>query len=178
MYEFEGLRPKVDPGAWVAPNAVLVGNVEVGPCCYIGWSTVLRGDHGRIVVEEGTAVEEAVVVHTTRDGLCRLGANSTIGHGAILHGADVGEFAVIGMGATLADQCKVGNWTIIGEAGLVKSGQEVPPEVIAVGQPVVVIGEVTQSHRQRWIRGKSTYQDFTRRNPKGIKPVTPGQWQP
>jgi carbonic anhydrase/acetyltransferase-like protein (isoleucine patch superfamily) len=169
LYEFEGRRPRIDSSAWVAPSADIVGAVRIGPRCYVGWGAVLRGDHGVIELAEGAAVEEGVIIHTPKDFVSRFGVQATLGHGAMFHGATVEDFAVVGMRATVSNQALVGKWTIIGEAGLVKASQQVPPESIAVGQPVEVIGPVTEAHRQRWLKAKRTYMDFVERNRKGIR---------
>jgi carbonic anhydrase/acetyltransferase-like protein (isoleucine patch superfamily) len=169
LYEFEGKRPEIDPSAWVAPSADIVGAVKIGPCCYVGWGAVLRGDHGVIELQEGVAVEEGVIIHTPKDFLSRFGVQATLGHGAMFHGATVEDFAVVGMRATVSNHGRVGEWSIIGEAGLVKASQHVPPGSIAVGQPVEVIGPVTEAHRERWLRAKRAYMDFAARNQKGIR---------
>lgn len=172
LYEFEGKRPLIHPTAWVAPSADIIGDVHVGSHCYVGWKAVLRGDHGRIILEDGSAVEEGVLIHTSAGFTSRVGTMATLGHGAILHSATIESFAVIGIGATVCNFGKVGKWTIIGEAGLVKSHQEIPPEVIAVGHPVAVLGPIRPEHRERWMKSKEVYKDFTLRNLKGLREMT------
>jgi carbonic anhydrase/acetyltransferase-like protein (isoleucine patch superfamily) len=169
IYEFAGKKPKVHETAWVAPNADLIGDVRVEPRCYIGWAAVLRGDHGAIYIQEGTAIEEGVIMHTSKDFISRIGVQVTVGHGALLHSATVEDFAVIGMRATLSNNSIVGRWSIIGEAGLVKANQVVPSEVIAVGQPVQVIGPIEERHRERWLTAKRAYQEFASRNKSELR---------
>jgi phenylacetic acid degradation protein len=171
IYEFEGKRPTVDPTAWIAPSADIIGNVEIGPHCYIGWKAVLRGDHGRIVIEPGSAVEEGVIVHTGPGFTSCIGAQATIGHGAVLHNATIESFAVIGIRATVSNFATVGEWSIIGEMGLLREHQTIPPAVIAVGQPVKIIGEIEPRHKERWLAAKERYQEFTRRNKKSLKRI-------
>lgn len=168
LYEFEGKRPLIHPSSWVAPSADVVGSVNIGPRCYVGWGAILRGDHGSIELKEGAAVEEGVVIHTPRGFTSRFGIQATLGHGAMFHGATVEDFAVIGMRATISNNGFVGEWAIVGEAGLVKEFQSVPPRAVAVGQPVRVIGEVTSAHRERWLRGKQAYMAFVERNKKAL----------
>jgi len=169
LYEFEGKRPAIDPGAWVAPSADLIGDVRIGPGVYVGWASVLRGDNGTIIVEEGSAIEEGVLIHTSVDCTCLIGTEATIGHGAMLHNTTVEPYAVIGMRATLSNFSKVGRWSIIGEMGLVIARQEIPPEAIAVGQPVKVIGQVEERHKTRWTESKRRYQRYVERNRAGLK---------
>ena len=175
IYEFEGKRPFIDPAAWIAPSADIIGDVVVGPRCYVGWRAVLRGDHGRILVEEGSAVEEGVIIHTSAGFTSRIGPMATLGHGAVLHSATIEEYAVIGIAATVCNFATVGRWAIIAEAGLVKAKQEVPPETIAVGQPVAVLCGIRDEHRERWLKAKQAYIDFTVRNRQGLKRVSTGQ---
>jgi phenylacetic acid degradation protein len=171
IYEFEGKNPKIDPTSWIAPSADIIGDVDIGPRCYIGWGAVLRGDHGRIIVKEGSAVEEGVIIHTSPEFVSGIGPQATIGHGAMLHNATIEAFAVIGVRATVSNFATVGEWTIIGEMGLVREHQVLPPRVIAVGLPVKIIGPIQRRHQERWIIAKKRYQDFTERNKKGLKRI-------
>jgi carbonic anhydrase/acetyltransferase-like protein (isoleucine patch superfamily) len=171
LYEFEGKRPEINETAWIAPSADIIGDVKIGARCYVGWQAVLRGDHGSIVIGDGSAIEEGVIIHTSPDFVCRIGNEVTIGHGALLHDATIDPFAVIGIRATVSNYATVGEWSIIGEMGLVKEHQEVPQGVIGVGQPVQIIGVVEERHKKRWIMGKQRYQEFTKRNRKGVRKI-------
>jgi carbonic anhydrase/acetyltransferase-like protein (isoleucine patch superfamily) len=175
FYEFEGKRPIVDPTAWIAASADIIGDVRIGPRCYVGWQAVLRGDHGRIVIEAGRAVEEGVIIHTSPEFVSRIGPEATIGHGAMLHNATIEAFAVIGIRATVSNFATVGEWAIIGEMGLVRERQMISPGAIAVGQPVKVFGQIEQRHKERWLAAKKRYQEFTRRNKKGLKGIELGE---
>jgi carbonic anhydrase/acetyltransferase-like protein (isoleucine patch superfamily) len=150
LYEFEGKRPEINQTAWIAPSADIIGDVKIGAKCYVGWQAVLRGDHGSIVIGEGSAIEEGVFIHTSPNFVCRIGKEVTIGHGALLHNATIEAFAVISMRATVSNFATVGRWTIIGETGLVKEHQEVPQDVIGVGQPVEIIGVVEERHKKNY----------------------------
>ena len=174
LYEFEGKRPSIDPTAWVADSADIIGDVRIGPRCYVGWNAVLRGDHGSILIETGSAVEEGVIIHISPGFVSRVGPEATIGHGAMLHNATVEAFAVIGIRATISNFASVGEWSIIGEMGLVAERQIIPPAVVAVGQPVEIIGEVQPRHKERWLAAKKRYQDLTQRNKENLKRIQPG----
>ena len=89
----------------------MIGDVVIGDNCYIGHGAILRGDYGAIVVGSGTAVEEGVVVHAPPDRYCRIGKRVTIGHGAVIHAASIGDSAVIGMGAVLSIESEIGEGT-------------------------------------------------------------------
>jgi carbonic anhydrase/acetyltransferase-like protein (isoleucine patch superfamily) len=90
----------------------------------------------------------------------------------MLHSATVDDYAVIGIRATLANRSAVGRWAIVGEAALVRSGQEVPADTIAVGHPARVIGPIEERHRRHWLQAKQVYIDFTKRNQKGLREIT------
>jgi phenylacetic acid degradation protein len=175
LYEFEGKRPVIDPTAWVAETADIIGDIKIGPFCYVGWQAVLRGDHGSIVIEAGSAVEEGVIVHTSPAVVSRIGPEATIGHGAMLHNATIEAFAVIGIRATVSNFATVGEWAIIGEMGLVREHQVIPPGSIAVGQPVKIIGQIERRHKERWLAAKKRYQEFTRRNKAGLRRIDLGR---
>jgi len=171
LYEFEGKHPTIDPTAWIADSADIIGDVRIGPQSYVGWNAVLRGDHGSILIEAGSAVEEGVIVHISPGFVSRIGPKVTIGHGAMLHNATVEAFAVIGIRATVSNFATVGEWSIIGEMGLVCEGQIIPPAVIAIGQPVKIIGQIQPRHKDRWLVAKKRYQELTQRNKKSLKRI-------
>jgi phenylacetic acid degradation protein len=108
IYAVDGLRPVVDPSAFVHPAAVLIGDVIVGPGCYVGPGASLRGDFGRLVLEAGANLQDNCVMHGFPDKDCVVEANGHVGHGAILHGCRVGRDALIGMSAVIMDGAVIG----------------------------------------------------------------------
>jgi phenylacetic acid degradation protein len=142
IYAFEGRLPQIDPSAYVSPTATVIGNVIVGARCYIGHGAILRGDYGSIEVGAETAIEEGVIIHARPDDWTRVGRRVTLGHGAMVHNATIHDRAVIGMRAVVSDFSEVGEGALIGEMGLVKNGQKIPADKVAVGVPVRVIGDV------------------------------------
>jgi carbonic anhydrase/acetyltransferase-like protein (isoleucine patch superfamily) len=163
LYRFEGRTPKVGQGSYVAESALIIGNVQIGKDAYIGHGVILRGDYGTIVVSEGTAIEEGAIVHARPDDRTVFGRFVTVGHGAMIHNAQIKDYAVIGMRATISDYSVVGEWAIIGEMGLVKNFQHVPDGRVAVGVPVRVVGEVDKKQKEFWISGKKLYMEMARR---------------
>jgi carbonic anhydrase/acetyltransferase-like protein (isoleucine patch superfamily) len=115
LYRFEGRKPQVGEGSFVAESALVIGNVQIGRDAYIGHGVILRGDYGTIVIGEGTAIEEGAIVHARPDDRTVFGRFVTLGHGAMVHNAQIKDYAVIGMRATISDYSIVGEWTIIGE---------------------------------------------------------------
>jgi len=171
VYRFEDREPEIAPSAWVFPDAVVIGRVIIGENAYVGAGAILRGDYGTIVIGEGTAVEEGVIVHARPNDKTEFGRRVTIGHGAMIHNATIGDEAVLGMRCTVSDYSKVGEWAIIGEGALVRSKQEVPPGKVAVGVPAKVIGDVEEHHRMIWTMAKELYIDLAARYPKGLERI-------
>ncbi len=170
-YEFEGRIPRVAPSAYIAPSAQVIGDVDIGPDCYIGHGAILRGDYGSIVVGAGTAVEEGVIVHARPDDRTTLGRRVTLGHGAMVHNATVEDGAVIGMRATISDFSVVGAGAIVGEAALVRQRQKIPPRAIAVGVPARVVDEVSDDNADMTVWAKELYVDLAHRYPSGLREI-------
>ena len=143
VYTFEGITPVVDPTAYVHPSAVLIGDVIIGPGCYIGACAVLRGDFGRIELHRDANVQDNCVVHSLPDFDCVMEERSHIGHGAIVHGCHIGRDVLIGMNAVILDRAVIGEQTIIGAMAFVKVRGEIPPRVLASGVPARVVRELT-----------------------------------
>jgi carbonic anhydrase/acetyltransferase-like protein (isoleucine patch superfamily) len=171
LYEVNGQRPQVYSTAWVAPTADIIGDVRIGPGCYVGWQVVLRADHGPIIIGEGSAIEEGVLIHVlprSIGGGCSVGKQVTIGHGATLHNCRAEDFAVIGIRAVICNFAVIGEWAILGEMSLVVSHQVVPKESVAVGQPAEVVGRITEKQRRFWRKGKLLYQHYASTNRENL----------
>jgi phenylacetic acid degradation protein len=113
VYSIDGITPVVHPSAFVHPSAVLIGDVIVGPRCYVGPAACLRGDFGRIVLEEGVNVQDACVMHSYAERDAVIEAWGHIGHGAILHGCHVGRNAMVGMNAVVMDGAVIGEQSLV-----------------------------------------------------------------
>jgi carbonic anhydrase/acetyltransferase-like protein (isoleucine patch superfamily) len=168
LYEFEGRRPTIEASAYVAPTAIVIGEVRIGALCYVGHGAILRGDYGTIEIGDGSAIEEGVIVHARPRNRTAIGARVTVGHGAMIHNAVLEDEAVIGMRATITDDALVGEGAIVGEAALVKHAQRIPPWKIAVGVPARIAGPVRDEQRERWAWAKELYMDLARRYPEGL----------
>ena len=163
LYQFEGRKPQVGRGSFVAESALVIGDVQIGKDAYIGHGVILRGDYGTIIIGEGTAIEEGAIVHARPDDQTVLGRYVTLGHGAMVHNAQIKDYAVIGMRATISDYSVVGEWAIIGEMGLVKNKQHVPDGKVAVGIPVRILSEVSEEQKKFWSYGKKLYVEMAHR---------------
>ncbi|MBP1749498.1 MAG: isoleucine patch superfamily enzyme, carbonic anhydrase/acetyltransferase [Deltaproteobacteria bacterium] len=172
LYEYNGRCPTVGRGTYVSETAQVIGDVLVGDNCYIGHGAIVRGDYGSIVIGSGTAVEEGVVVHAPPDKYCRIGKRVTIGHGAIIHAARVGDLAVIGMGSILSIYSEIGDGTIVAEGAVVKMRQIIEKGVVAGGNPARVIRSVAEKDIEYWKMGKQLYVDLALKYlEKGMKPI-------
>ncbi|MGD9973127.1 MAG: gamma carbonic anhydrase family protein [Desulfatirhabdiaceae bacterium] len=160
LYEFDGRTPQIAPTAYVSELATVIGDVVVYEHCYIGHGCILRGDYGRIEIGPGSAVEEGVIVHAPPEHVCKIGKSVTMGHGAIIHGNRIGDYAVIGMGAVLSIWSEVGEWAIVAEGGIVRLKQVIPDHVVAGGNPAVVIRDVSENDQAMWNYGKQLYVDL------------------
>ena len=168
LYQFEECKPRIAKGTFIAESALVIGDVQIGKDVYIGHGVILRGDYGTILVGDGTAIEEGVIVHARPNDRTIFGNHVTVGHGAMIHNAQIRDYAVIGMRATISDYSIVGEWATIGEMGLVKNSQNVPDGVVAVGVPVKVMGKVDKKQKEFWSYGKKLYVEMAHRY------ITPG----
>jgi carbonic anhydrase/acetyltransferase-like protein (isoleucine patch superfamily) len=131
-----GKHPKVDPRAFVADTAVIIGDVEVGARSSIWFGAVLRGDVFHIRIGEDTSIQDNAVIHVTHDQYAtQVGSQVTVGHSVTLHGCTVGDRCIIGMGAIILDQAVIGDRSIVGAGALVTPGTKIPPGTLAVGSP-------------------------------------------
>ncbi len=169
FFEFEGRRPALAASAFVAETAILIGDVRLGERVYIGHGAILRGDYGTIEIGAGCAIEEGAILHINPRTLCRLGRRVTIGHGAKVHCPEIADSAVIGIGAVLSFNVRVGEWAIVAEGSVVPNGKVVPPGVIFAGNPAREIGRVEKRHRDFWNYAKDLYADLAVRYPVGSR---------
>lgn len=138
-------RPElVDSSAFVAANATIVGNVTIGAGASIWFGCVLRGDNEAIAIGARTNIQDLSVIHTDEGVPCSLGTGVTVGHGAMLHGAVVGDGALIGIGAVVLNGATVGSEALVGAGSLVTEGQAIPARHLAVGAPAKVVRELTE----------------------------------
>jgi carbonic anhydrase/acetyltransferase-like protein (isoleucine patch superfamily) len=172
LYAFDGKKPQIGRTVYISDQAIVIGDVKIGNCCYVGPGVILRGDYGRIEIGPGTAVEENVTVHAPPERVCQVGKKVTLGHGAIIHASRIGDLAVVGMGAVLSLGVTVGEGAIVAEGAVVKMNQQVPAGVIVAGNPAKVIRNVTPDDEEFWKTGKQLYIDLAKKYLKiGLQPV-------
>ncbi len=153
LQPYKSMAPHVDETAFVHQNAVLIGDVKVGPGASIWPGCVLRGDQGSIEIGDETSIQDGTVIHATRGlSVTRVGARVTCGHRVVLHGCTVGDDVLVGMGAVLLDLCEVGRFSIIGAGAVVPLRMKIPERSLVVGVPARVVRQVTDEEIDRHIR--------------------------
>ena len=171
VYAIDGLVPVVDPSAFVHPSAVLIGDVIVGARVYIGPCASLRRDFGRIVVEEGANIQDHCTMHGFPGKDTIAGAESTIGHGAILHGCIVRRGALIGMNCVVNDNAEVGEDTVVAALAFVKAEARIAARSLAAGIPARVLRELS-AEELRWKHDNMLfYQQLAARSAKTMAHV-------
>jgi phenylacetic acid degradation protein len=158
LYEFKGHRPVVDPSAFVHPQAAVTGNVWIGRNVYIGPGAAIRGDWGRIIIEDGCNVQESCTIHMFPGVTVLLKEGAHIGHGAIVHGATIGRNCLIGMNSVIMDNVEVGDECIIGALTFVKTGEKIPPRSVVAGNPAKILREVSEEMLRWKTEGTALYQ--------------------
>src|ERR671922_2185564 len=171
VYAIDGLVPVVDPSAFVHPSAVLIGDVIVGARVYIGPCASLRRDFGRIVVEEGANIQDHCTMHGFPGKDTIAGAESTIGHGAILHGCVVRRGALIGMNCVINDNAEVGEDAVVAALAFVKAEARIPARSVAAGIPARVLRELSQDELRWKHENMLLYQQLAERSRQTMREV-------
>src|SRR5215217_2501986 len=135
FYEFNGIKPVVNPTAFVHPQAVVTGNVIIGKNVYVGPGAALRGDWGKIIIEDGCNVQENCTIHMFPGITVLLREGAHIGHGAIIHGATIGRNCLIGMNSVIMDNVELGDECIIGALTFIKTDEKIPARSLVAGNP-------------------------------------------
>ncbi len=171
IYEVDGKRPWIDASAFVHPEATIMGDVTVGAGCYIGPGARLRGDWGRIVVGDGSNVQENVVIHVREGSGAFLGEASHISHAAVLHNCRLGRHVFVSIGAIILDHADIGDGCMVAAGAVVLTGMQVPSGKLLIGVPARVAGDLTEALRAECQEGTRLYQaipDWYRRTLKRL----------
>lgn len=157
IIEYEGITPNIHSSVFVAPGAMIIGDVKIGEESSVWFNCVLRGDLEPIHIGCRTNIQDGTVIHMDKEIPCLIGDDVTVGHGAILHSCAIENEALIGMGAILLTGCKIGERAIVAAGTLVREGQEIPPGTVAMGVPAKVRREATEAELERVRHGKDDY---------------------
>lgn len=153
-------EPHIHPSALVHASAVVIGDVLLHKGASIWPGAVLRGDYNRIEVGENTNIQDLCLLHITDALPCVVGANVTVGHGAIVHACVVEDDCLIGMGAILLDGCHIGRGSWVAAGSLVPAGKEIPPGVLVMGSPAKIVRELTEEEVKKHLSQNRAYADL------------------
>jgi carbonic anhydrase/acetyltransferase-like protein (isoleucine patch superfamily) len=154
----KGIAPVVAASAWVADNAVVLGNVQLGENASVWYGSVLRADVGKIRIGKDTNVQDLSVIHVETNKFdTTIGEAVTIGHRVMLHGCVVGDGALIGIGAIVLNGAEIGAGSIIGAASLVTQGTKIPPGVLALGTPCRVVRPLKDEEKEHLKHSAASY---------------------
>lgn len=170
FYEFEGKKPRIDSSSFIHPDAILIGDVQIGKQCFIGAGAVLRGDYGQIIIGDGANVQENCVVHAQPDTVALICGNADIGHGCIIHGpCTIKKNVIIGMGSVICDGCEIGTGCFIGAGSVLPARAVIPDHKLAYGNPAKVAKETTDFHKTFIRLAIDIYKDLCLRYKKTFK---------
>lgn len=160
IYPFQGKRPRIHRSAWIAPNATIIGDVEIGPDSSVFYGCVLRGDVGPIRIGRRCNIQDNSVIHVEREAPCILEDDVTVGHMAMLHDTHVGAGSLVGMSATLLSRSTIGPGSLIAAGALVREGAEIPARSLAAGVPATVRRELFAEQSAAFIPHAARYVDL------------------
>ena len=163
VYSIDGVIPVIDPTSFVHPTAVLIGDVVIGPKCYVAPGVSLRGDMGPIVIGGGSSVQDNCIAHTFAHHGMTVGEDCNIGHGAILHGCHLGAHVLVGMNSVLMDGSEVGDYAFVAAMSFLRTGFKMPPRTVAAGVPARVLRDLTEREIEWKGLGDQDYVEMGRR---------------
>lgn len=173
IYEFDGVIPVIDPTSFVHPDAVIIGDVIIGPGCYIGPYACLRGDLGRIMIGAGANIQDTCVLHSFPGMDLIIEENCHVGHGAVLHGCSVRKNALIGMNSVVMDHAVIGENSFVAAMSFVKAGMSAGANMLIGGVPAKEIRPLNEEELSRKSRGTLLYQQLASRSLASMKAAVP-----
>ena len=172
LFEFEGKSPQVHPTAFVAPTATLVGEVTVEENASIWYGAVLRADYSPVVVRAGANVQDGSVIHGPPGMPVEIGPGATVAHLCVVHGARIGEEALIANGAIVLDGASVGRRSMVAAGAVVTPNTQIPDGMLAVGTPATVKGPIAGTAAEMWVTiNPDAYRQLAARHRDGVTPV-------
>jgi carbonic anhydrase/acetyltransferase-like protein (isoleucine patch superfamily) len=172
IFEFEGKRPKIAPDAFIAPSAVVIGDVEIGPETGIWFHCLLRGDMNIIRIGARTNIQDSVVIHVdTGEFACHIGDDVTVGHNAVVHACTLKNWAFVGIGSTVLDGAVIEEGGMLGAGGLLPPGKVIGKNELWVGSPAKLKRVMDAGERKQFDRNAISYRELAHRFRAGLKPV-------
>lgn len=160
IYEFNGYKPVIHISAFIHPQAVVTGNVNVGKNVYVGPGAAIRGDWGEIIIEDGCNIQENSTIHMFPGVTVILKESAHIGHGAIIHGAEIGKNVLVGMNAVVMDNVIIGDNCIIGALTFIPAEMVIPERKVVIGNPGKIIKDVSDEMIGWKTKGTELYQQL------------------
>ncbi len=173
IYEFNGFKPVIHKTAFIHPQAAVIGNVIIGKNVYVGSGAAIRGDWGKISIEDGCNIQENCIIHMFPGTTVILKEGAHIGHGAIIHGGTIGKNCLIGMNSVVMDEVIMGDECIVGALSLVPAKMETPKRSLLVGNPAKIIKEVTDEMIAWKTKGTQLYQQLPKECYETLKVCEP-----
>lgn len=169
LFALADVAPKIDAAAWVAPGCYVIGDVVMEAKSSVWFGSTLRGDNEQITIGAGSNVQENCVLHTDMGYPLRVGAGCTIGHKAMLHGCEIGENTLIGMGATVLNGAVIGKNCLIGAGALITEGKHIPDGSLVMGAPGKVIRQLDDDAIKDLTLSALNYQENAARFARDLK---------
>lgn len=171
IWELDGVAPELADDVWIAPDAQVIGKVTMATGSSAWFGVVIRGDNERICVGESSNLQEYTVCHTDPGFPVVIGRDVTVGHKAMIHGCEIGDGSLIGMGATILNGAKIGQGCLIGAGALVTEGKEIPDGSLVMGAPGKVVRALDAAAREKLLESAARYRANAARFRAGLKPV-------
>jgi carbonic anhydrase/acetyltransferase-like protein (isoleucine patch superfamily) len=170
VYSFEGMTPSVDPAAFVAPTATIVGDVTIEAGASIWYGAVIRADCAPVIVRAGANVQDCAVLHGSPGTVTDIGAGATVAHLSLIHGAVIGEECLIANGAIVHDGANIGARCLVGAGSVVSAGMEVPPGMLVIGSPAVIKRELAGTAAAELVAANpGAYRDMAQRHLTSVR---------
>jgi carbonic anhydrase/acetyltransferase-like protein (isoleucine patch superfamily) len=160
LIEFNGIRPRIAPDVYVAPTAVIIGDVTIGPGSSIWFGAVIRGDAGPITIGARVSVQDNVVIHVNDHDATVLDDDVLVGHAAVLEGCHIGAYTMVGMRATVLSGARIGADCLIAAGAVVREQSHFPPRTLIAGVPAVAKGPLPPTLEERLRHGPRHYQEY------------------
>jgi carbonic anhydrase/acetyltransferase-like protein (isoleucine patch superfamily) len=157
VFRISDKSPRLDPAAWIAPNATVIGDVSLAAGASIWWNAVLRGDNDTIAIGENSNIQDGSVLHTDEGVPLTLGRDITVGHMVMLHGCTVGDGSLIGIGSIVLNHATIGRHCLIGANSLIPEGKVIPDRSLVMGSPGKVVRELTDEEVARLLYSARHY---------------------